>query len=176
MFNYYPKVYYRINDFDYLKVRDICIYTKLKDYVARFGSVVSTTYSIQNDETPNYVSYKLYGTPKFDYIILMLNDIRNVYDEWPRNTKDFIDYIEEKYGSLTYAQSNYANYFTSDGITISKDAWLELVDPGKYYESYYDYEEKINKAKTQIKVMSHSYAISFEVELQEYLNDVREVA
>ncbi len=176
MFNYYPKIYYKVNDYDYLKVKDICIYTKLKDYVAKYGSVVSTTYQIQNGETPDYVSYKLYGTPKFDYILLLLNDIRNVYDEWPRNTQDFLDYIEQKYGSLFYAQNNYANFYNSSGLKVTRDTWYELVDPGKYFESYYDYEETLNKAKSQIKVMSHAYAIRFEVELQEYLNSVREVA
>lgn len=175
MFQFYPKIYYRINDYDYLRVRDISIYTKLKDYVARYGAVTSTTYFVQNGETPDYVSYKLYGTPKFDYILMILNDIRNVYDEWPRNKMDLLSYIEEKYGSLTYAQTNYANYYTGDKLKVSKDMWFELLDPGKYNESYYDYEERINAEKGQIKVMSYSYAVNFEVELQEYLNNVVEI-
>lgn len=176
MFNYYPKIYYKINDYDYLKVRDICIYTKLKDYVATYGSVVSTTYFIQDGETPNFVSYKLYGTPKFDYIILLLNDIRNIYDEWPRSNQDLNDFIEEKYGSINYAQNNYANYYTSERLKVSRDAWYDLIDPGKFFESYYEYEESLNRAKSQIKIMSYNYAIKFEVELQEYLNGVKEVA
>ena len=176
MFNYYPKIYYKINDFDYLRVKDICIYTRLKDYVAQYGSIVSTTYFVQNGENPDSVSYRLYGTPRFDYLILILNDIRNVYDEWPRNSKDFVGYVEEKYGSMTYAQNNYANYYTSENLKVSRDAWFDLVDSGKYFESYYDYEERLNRAKAQIKVMSYNYAIKFEVELQEYLNNVKEIA
>ena len=176
MFQFYPKIYYRINDYDYLRVKDISIYTKIKDYVASYAGVTQTNYTVENGETPDYVSYKLYGTPKFDYILLILNDIRNFYDEWPRNRMDLLEYIEEKYGSLTYAQSNYANYYRSDGIKVSRDMWFELVDSGKYFETYYDYEERVNREKGQIKVMSYNYAVNFEVELQEYLNNVVEIS
>ena len=176
MFYFYPKIYYKINSFDYLRVTDISVYSRIKQLVTKYGHTSLRPYTVQDGESPDLVSNRFYGNPKYDYIILILNDIRNVYDEWPRNKMDLLDYIEEKYGSLSYAQSNYANNYTGDGLKVSKDMWYEMVDAGKSYETYYDYEERLNREKGQIKVMSYNYAVKFEVELQEYLNNVIEVS
>ena len=36
-------------------------------------------YAIQGDERPDYVSYKFYGDSSFDWVILLSNNILNVY-------------------------------------------------------------------------------------------------
>lgn len=174
MFNYYPKIFYRVDSYDYVKSTDILIYTKLKDFVSQYRGITFRPYVVQNGEAPDLVSYKIYGTPKYDYALLMLNDIRNIYDEWPRSYSAFNEYLEAKFGSIAYAHNNAANYYTSDGILVSHEAWDELVDNAKYYETHFQYEERLNNAKALIKILDSNKLIRFEVELQQQISNIRE--
>ena len=40
-------------------------------------------YKIIGDERPDNVSEKVYGTNNFDWVVLMANNIIDVYNEWP---------------------------------------------------------------------------------------------
>ena len=173
MFKFYPKLYYKVNDFDYLKVSDINFYAKIKDYMNKFGQVNARSYTVVNGDAPAIVSYKIYESPQFEYIILLLNDIRNIYDEWPRSNEAFADFIVEKYGSVNYAKTNYIHYHTASGAKVSETKWYEITDTDKYFESYYDYEDKLNTEKAKIKVLSYEMAVRFEVELQHLINELK---
>lgn len=177
MFYYYPKLYYKINNFDYFHVTDISIFSKINPLIETFGQTNLRTYTIIDGESPDLISNKIYGTPKYEYIILLVNRIRNFYDEWPMSYKVFNDYIEQKYGSLSYSKSNYAKYYTSDGYEISKDAWDEQVitDIDAYRKTHYEYEFELNENKTKIKLLNPALVVRFEVELQKILSDTRKV-
>lgn len=55
-------------------------------------------YNIQDDERPDQVSTKLYGTPDYYWTFFLMNDhLKNVYEDWPRSSQHFLDYIEDKY-------------------------------------------------------------------------------
>lgn len=167
MFKFYPKLLYKVDEYDYFKVSDINFYSKIRDYVLSFGLTNGRPYTIKDGEAPSLVSYKLYGTTRYDYGLLILNDIRNIYDEWPRTEKSFNEYIELKYGSVSAAKSTGAKYYRSDGKKVSQEKWLQLTDGGKYYETNYDYEIKLNDEKAKIKTLDYNLMISFEVELRQ---------
>lgn len=175
MFYFYPKIYYKINNYDYLKVTDLSVATKIKDIVKRFGQTNPRPYVIKDGESPDLVSNRVYGTPKYDYIVLLTNEIRNVYDEWPKSYKVLMEYIELKYGNITYARDNYAKYYTSDKEEISEAAWAEqsLSDPYYYRLSYYDYEVQLNDAKSKINILNPGLVVQFEVQLQEMLSEIQ---
>lgn len=167
MFKFYPKILYKIDDFDYLKVTDVSFYSKIRDYVTSFGLTNGRLYTIKNGETPALLSYKMYGTTRFDYSILLLNDIRNVYDEWPKDDSSFNEYLIEKYGSIANAKNTQAFFYRSDKKRISQQSWLELIDPNKYSETFYDYEIRLNSEKAEIKMLDYNLMVSFEVELRQ---------
>jgi hypothetical protein len=58
-----------------------------------------TKYDIIGDERPDNVAYKMYGDETLDWIILLSNNIINVYDEWPMTQEAFDKYLLQKYGS-----------------------------------------------------------------------------
>lgn len=167
MFKFYPKLLYKVDDHDYFKVSDINFYSKIRDFVQSFGLTNGRPYIVKNGEAPSLVSYKLYGTTKFDYSLMVLNDIRNLYDEWPKTEASFNEYIIQKYGSISNAKSLDRNFYRSDGKKISQEAWLQLTDSGKYSETYYDHEIKLNDQKSRIKTLDFNLMISFEVELRQ---------
>lgn len=167
MLKFYPKILYKIDDFDYLKVTDVGFYYKIKDFISSFASSNGRPHIVQNGETPSSLSYRVYGNSKYDYSIMLLNDIRNLYDEWPRGEKAFNEYIVQKYGSVASAKNTQAVYYRSDGKKLSREAWLQLLDGGKYFDSQYDYETKLNDEKAKIKLVDFNYIIAFEVELRQ---------
>lgn len=177
MFLFFPKIYYKINNYDYLRVTDISVNVGVRDLVNRYRQTSLRPYVIKDGESPDLISYKVYGTPKYDYTILLTNNIQNYYDQWPMSYKVLQDFIEMKYGSLNYARNNYAKYYTSSGEEISADAWAEqsITDPLYYRVSYFDYETQLNESKTQIKFLNPSLVIQFEVELQQLMSDLQKV-
>lgn len=86
---------------------------KLREDLA---SVVSAFdyYLIPDGERPEQTSQRIYNNPEYDWVILVANNILNVYDEWPLSTQQLNDYLNNKY-------SEEAGYF---GITVEQ--FLEL--------------------------------------------------
>lgn len=69
---------------------------KLRDDLFK-NSVFFTKYSIIGDERPEQVSNKFYDTPLYDWVILLTNNILDVYNEWPLSQQAFTDYVYQKY-------------------------------------------------------------------------------
>lgn len=173
MFYFYPRNYFKINDYDYIRLVDITITVKMNNLIKSYGELSVRPYVILDGEKPDTVSNKMYGSSKYDYIILITNDIKNYYDEWPLSSTTLLEYIEEKYGSIPYAQTNYAKYFTSTGEQISKDAWEEqiITDPNAYRMSHYENELEINDKKSQIKILNPNLVLKLEVDIQDAISE-----
>lgn len=96
-FSMFPKVEYRGEDGSYKTITDITKFsrlgTKLLDDVTFYSF-----YSIQDDERPDHVSQKLYGSVDYYWTFFLMNDnLKNVYEDWPRSSSEFNAYIENKY-------------------------------------------------------------------------------
>lgn len=183
MFVYYPKILYKINDFDSIKLTDLNVSVRIKDYINSFRGIAARPYLVKNGERPDIVSFKLYNNVKYDYILLLINGIDSVYDQWQMDDETFENYIIKKYGSISAAQSTTAFFYTGKGDvvtnTLSKDPessepayryWDRLSDPNKYKESFYEYEDRLNIEKGRIRVIDFQYIVQFEAGVQEILS------
>jgi hypothetical protein len=169
MFNLYPKIDYKINDFDSLRAVDITISAKIKKYLNSYRAVALRPYIVKNGEFPELVSNRIYGSPKYSYILISVNNIHSIYDDWPKSDAVFSSYIEEKYGSISYALSTNHSWYTGDDHSVSEEYWLSISDSGKYIKTIYQYESDLNDKKANINIMDFRYVIDFESKLQEIL-------
>ena len=55
----------------------------LKKYMRNNRNVFD--YVVVSGDSPESLAYKYYGDPKMSWVILMANDIKDVYSEWPAN-------------------------------------------------------------------------------------------
>jgi len=55
-------------------------------------------YYVKDGETPEMLANNFYSTPKYHWVILTVNDIVNVNEEWPKNQSLLFEYTEAKYG------------------------------------------------------------------------------
>lgn len=52
-------------------------------------------YIISEGETPEEVSYKYYGTTDYWWIILIVNQVKDVFYDWPMSNSELREYSEE---------------------------------------------------------------------------------
>ncbi len=136
-------------------------------------------YSIIGDERPDTIAEKVYKDSTLDWIVLLSNNIINVYDEWPMSQEAFDKYLLEKYGSYerVYAQHHYetievkdssGNIILKPGLIVPLSFSITYFDSGLGQEVYngdvktmisnYDYESKIDDEKRNIFLLKSPYA------------------
>lgn len=67
-------------------------------------------YIIQEGETPEMIADREYGSPKYFWVITMINNILDPQVEWPKDYANFVLYIEDKYGSVAAASGTNHHY------------------------------------------------------------------
>jgi hypothetical protein len=80
----------------------------------------------------------------------------NIYDDWPRDSEEFRNYIIEKYGSLDYAMQNTKYYYDISGNIIDVIEWTQLSSSKRRSETIYEWELRKNTNKSKIKIMQKS--------------------
>jgi hypothetical protein len=93
-------------------------------------------YDIQEGDTPEIIATKYYGDPYRYWLVLFANQIIDPQWQWPLTYQRFNDYIVNKYGSVTYAQSTTHQYqktiSTTDSITQKTTTNIYIIDEDTY--------------------------------------------
>ena len=133
-------------------------------------------YIINGAERPDQVAYNVYGNSKYYWVLLVTNNIRNVWTEWPLGQNEFERYIIGKYGSIATAQSQtYRNIALKDIDKQAVDSLPEIiiangqpidsttitnysltVDVDYEIKTNYRREYDLNEAKRNIKLVQRS--------------------
>ena len=192
-FEYLPNVEvrvssYRTNNVDPFKLaknifRRIKIRENLDDIILGFSQ-----YTIKNNQRPDQVALEIYGDMDLDWVVLLTNNIINVYDEWPMSEDELERYIDSEYDEDADSIHHWVtqkildsrgrtlvkegrvvsenwSYTRPDGTAIPKD---QIVRP----ISVYDHESQQNDYKRNIYLLRKEYINGFVEEfanLVEYL-------
>ena len=146
------------------------------------------SYYVKDGETPEVLAKLLYNNVYYHWILLVVNDIVNPYEEWPLSERELKDYVTDKYGAGNeYNDHHYiineavrkelvdsnigegyvsvrdenAEYFIEQTDTIV-DYDSAKIASGEYKSvSNYDYEVKLNDEKRQIFILLPKYVNEF---------------
>tara|TARA_R100001082_G_C4331654_1_gene145941 strand:+ start:94 stop:981 length:888 start_codon:yes stop_codon:yes gene_type:complete len=187
-FNYLPNVQvrtssYRTNNVDPYKLaknifRRIKIRENLDDIILGFNQ-----YTIKNNQRPDQVALEIYGTMEYDWVVLLTNNIINLYDEWPMSEDELERYIDSEYEEDADSVHHWVtqkvtdtrgrtllkegrivsedfSYTRPDGTAIPKE---DIVRP----ISVYDYESEKNDFKRNIYLLRKEYVSGF---IEEFSN------
>jgi len=187
-FSYLPNVQvrtssYRTNNVDPFKLaknifRRIKIRENLDDIILGFNQ-----YTIKNNQRPDQVSLEIYGTMEYDWVVLLTNNIINLYDEWPMSEDELERYIDSEYEEEADSVHHWVtqevkdmkgrtllkegrqvsedfSYTRPDGTLIPKE---DIVRP----ISVYDYESQKNDYKRNIYLLRKEYVSGF---IEEFSN------
>jgi hypothetical protein len=133
---------------------------------------LETTY-IENGETPELLAYKMYGREDYHWVLLLVNNIVDVREEWPRKDRDLYSYCVEKYGENNIYQAVH-HYRTTDMLATQGVPQGIIVDynsakvlSGEHEPvSNWDYEVELNEQKRQIKYIPRELIGKFVAEFQ----------
>jgi len=115
-------------------------------------SVGLMRYDIEDGDTPELLAYKLYGSVEYHWVLLLVNNIINVGEDWPKSVREFNEYVYEKYGSVALADATH-HYEDDDGDVLSVVT--------NYPVSNYTYEERKNNDKASILILKPEYLEDF---------------
>ena len=185
------KNYFRnIPDFEYVnRTKDgqfISNYTQVKNFFKK-GKLredllqdltVFEKYSIKGDDRPDNVANEIYGDANLDWVVLLSNNIINIYNEWPLNQQAFESYVLDKYKTLEklseihHYESNEVK--DSSGVIIfPKGVRVSAAQSVSYFEplsdeqvtvnpvskavTNYQYEQSVNDKKRRIFLIKPIY-------------------
>jgi len=112
------------------------------------------TVDVGDGETPEIVADQLYNDSGLHWLVLLVNEIIDPRWDWPMSDDQLIKYTKNKYQTdNVYATLHYIN--DDDDVVHSSYAGA------KYPVSYLEYEETINLARRQIRVLKPQFVAQF---------------
>jgi hypothetical protein len=143
-------------------------------------------YDIQDNDTPEIVAEKYYGSSEYFWVVMMSNQLLDPQWDWPLSYINFLSYMEQKYGSVANSQSQIYGYeqiiTTIDGYSGESSTITINIDENEYAnlvastnQTYqlpnntvivetsanivyaYDYENNLNESKRTINLLNSSY-------------------
>ena len=151
------------------------------------GSIAAfERFSINGDDRPDNVAFRVYGDSSLDWVILISNNILNVRDEWPMNQYDFKRYIDNKYSTSLLTQIHHYEskevrnskglLLQQSGIWVDADHSFSWSEGGKKYTqtgttsvSNLQFEEDRNNKKRSINVVRSNYLEVIKEDMRELL-------
>lgn len=112
---------------EYVSITDITRNVRFKKEVLD-NIVLYDTYNIKEGDTPEIVSEKLYGSPYYHWVLMLLNDRYDYVNDFPMPQYVFDAYIEKKYDSVEVEGNNYLE--TTYGTT-SRGLLVDILVDGK---------------------------------------------
>ena len=169
-FSYLPNVYVGEGikddeDFKYRLVKNIFRRAKTRADLDQYVTLLEA-YEVGEDESPANVALAFFNDPFLDWMILMVNNITDVYEQWPKNINDLQEYTRRKYNNpdaVHHYETVRAEFngetFLEQGIQVN-DTWRTVLPDGTtlgeaqsiYPVTNYEYEDYLNEQKRIIKL------------------------
>jgi len=175
-FQHYPQINYDISGVKPIKTKtviNIMVKAKLKN-ILKNDIINYFPYTITESERPDITAFKVYGDVKYTWLIFLINDIHDPIFDWPLNSREFGNYIKNKYGTLQAAKNTVHHYEkivrprieatgTSEAIPLAcmevdLTTYNTLDESVRNIVYCYNWEVDRNDAKRDIKLIDRRYA------------------
>ena len=132
-------------------------------------------YIVENGERPEDIAFKLYKNPFYNWVVLVVNDITNFHEQWPKSSSQLQEYCTSKYTNPEATK----DYITSE-VKMGNNI---IVPAGKvvpstfqvvyfngsnivtanpvYPRTFYQFEEEINSKKERIQLIKPDFVEDF---------------
>ena len=174
-FQHYPQINYDITGTKPRKTKiaiNIMVKAKIKS-ILKNDIINYFPYSIPESERPDITAFKIYGDVKYTWLIFLINDILDPIYDWPMATRDLVNYIKHKYGTVTAAKNDIHHYEqivrtrveatgTTDAIPVAKievdlTTYNALAEVDRDIVYCYNWELDRNETKRDIKLIDTMY-------------------
>ena len=133
-------------------------------------------YTIKEGERPDIIANKFYGDPELDWVILIVNNITSIRDEWPLSNNDLNTHMIDKYGSESALaevhhyetreiRDQYNRTVLESGLEVDQNFVFSYTPIGGVTQDIsaagpvtnYEYERTVNDAKRVIRILKEEY-------------------
>ena len=122
---YYPSpLSYKISSGDLIIVKNIFRRGKLYDYLSD-NATLFNIYVIEDGDRPDTIAQELYGSSRYDFIIVLIAGITNITQQWPVQDYQVYDIALEKYKTETIL--NETHHFET--IEIKDSSGHQILPP-----------------------------------------------
>lgn len=133
------------NKVEYKLVKDISQNVRVRKEILS-NITLYDEYDIRDGETPEIIAEKVYGTPKYHWVVMLCNDRYNYVDDFPLPVPELERHISNKYGASHIYDTHH--YVDANGFIVDSTQGTSV--------SNYDYEFALNESKRRIKLISPS--------------------
>lgn len=158
-FSSFPKIYYdAAGNGNYKLVTNLLRRVQIKEGLKESAALFDL-YDITGEETPESVAEQFYGNQKYYWVILLFNNIKDRFYDWPLSQEQFETYVNDK-----YTNPNGVHHYevTQDsGPTTSFDnshmIQVNSTTSGATAVTNYDYELRLQQKKGRIKLIKSEF-------------------
>ena len=130
--------------------------------------VMLDAYDIKENETPEIVADRHHGSPYYHWIVMILNDVSDVYHDWPKPTRQLQKYVQTKYTDAQLSEVHHYEIAQSSGDTTIK-IQVPQGTSGATTVTNYEYEVAKNDAKRSIDLLRNDYPGFFVDEFESFV-------
>lgn len=147
-------------------LRRVAIRSKVKA-----NTLFYDTYDVKNGETPESIAHKLYGDAELHWIVLMTNDIVDVYHQWPMSEAQFRAYINDKYDDINGIHHYEISQQSGDTTKTIRVGQTNEDFPSATPITNYEYEVREQDEKRKIRLLDPSYVSQVESEFKRLMKE-----
>ena len=133
-------------------------------------------YTIKEGERPDILANKFYDDPELDWVILIVNNITSIRDEWPLSNNDLNTHMIDKYGSESAfvevhhyetreIRDEYNRTVLEGGLEVDENFVFSYTPLGGVSQDVsaagpvtnYEHERTVNDAKRVIRILKEEY-------------------
>jgi len=175
---------------DYTRIKNLFRMYKLSDNAKRHA-LQFYKYTIPEGSTPEMVAMDIYNSPNYHWVVLMVNEIIDVYEGWPKDRDVLQKLSEEKYAIPSSETSfpgldgrhhyetlerkdNEGNVIMRAGLQV-ESGWTQeytfssnpqvtrtlTIESDCVEVTNFDYEVRLNDDKREIELLKPSYLTRF---------------
>lgn len=176
-FKYMGTVWWKQPDGSVMLMNDLTAFADVTESWKR-DATVQVPYLVGDGELPHMISQKLYDSVDYWWTILLVNNIYDFDNQWPRSYGALNDYIAKKYPNNN-PQTDVHHYVNANGlvadllstrIALGTTDDAVAIDEGQLEPiTIYDFEYGLNEAKRSIILVHPNFIDTFQTTYEQVM-------
>jgi len=167
-FSLFPKIKYDVvGDGVFYTMTNITRRVKFTQF-AKENTTAFDFYDVQDGDTPEVVAFYYYQDIELHWLVLLANNITDVYSQWPMSVPRFEQYVNDKYDDVN-AIHHYEIYQTSGDTEQFIQLPNNIGYPNATPVTNYVYEDEIQKKLSRIRLVRNEFVDKIESQLGDLL-------
>ena len=147
-FRQFPRTFYNIDN-TLINIPDIFRRVVPTDLFDNMSYMLE--FDIQDGQKPEHISYDMYDTVDYYWLILVCNNIIDPYHDWPKSQLDLVEFAKQRYGEENLNKVNHYVDSTDENIRVNFDQTKFNLNEISIVTNI-QHETNVNESKRRIKL------------------------